>query len=81
MYHVQETQPTWLLKEMQGKYRKPQVFHLNLKYVVKGCAAKAVYSVGFSTGVFLLQRPLGFPSRLYYPITVSDVLEKGVKLK
>ena len=54
---------------------------MNLKYVVKGCAAKAVYSVGFSTGVFLLQKPLGFPSWLYYPITVSDILEKDVKLK
>lgn len=57
------------------------MFCLNLKYVIKGCAAKAVYSIGFSTVVFLLQKPLGFLSWLYDPITVSDILEKGVKLK
>lgn len=42
MYHVQETQPTWLLKDMHGMDSKPQVFYLNLNCVVKGGAAKAV---------------------------------------
>lgn len=36
---------------------------------MKGCAAKAVHSIGLSTCVFLVQKPLGFPSWLCYPIT------------
>lgn len=62
MYHVQETQPTWLLKEMHGKDSKPQVFNLNLNYVVKGGAAKAVDSVGFSPEDLPPAKPTWLPS-------------------
>lgn len=67
MYHVQEIQPTWLLKEMHGKEGKPQVFNLNLNYVVKGGAAKAVCSVGFSPGDPPPAKPTWLPSLTLLP--------------
>lgn len=67
MYHVQETQPTWLLKEMHGKDSKPQVFNLNLNYVVKGGAAKAVDSVGFSPEDLPPAKPTWLPSLTLLP--------------
>lgn len=64
MYHVQET---WLLKEMHAKDSKPQVFNLIFNYVVKGGAAKAVYSVGVSPGDLPPAKPTWIPSLTRLP--------------
>lgn len=60
-------QPTWLLKEMRGKDSKPQVFNLILNSVVKGGAAEAVYSVGFSPGDLPPAKPTWLPSLTRLP--------------